>query len=343
MNAEINVDFIQLVGLGLTTKFSAMEWIPHLQFVVPLYLILVRLFYCKSRFNGLRAMSYINTSLRGIDIEVKANEIFRILGIPEVGACIYETKTWQQMERFIPEEAVKRLCGLESDSNMSNTSAAGLTMESQIIHNIIGHDILPRARHKDEVTYLEAFIIDSTLMGRQLYLGNIIIHHMITCCKKKKQVLPYGRIITKVFEAKGINLSREPDIDKPSLYDTISKVALSRMKIYKMKDETWAAGKGEEGDYGDEEVSDKEDEDIEHMEGGADQQLGLDEDISPPIKIDAPWLGLLEQLTSLQTVVRQIEADMSELQTNMRDKLVHQHEEVMKYLQSFLPHPPSQP
>ena len=69
---------------------------------------------------------------------------------------------------------------------MSKLSAVGLTMEIRIIHNIIEHNILPRAGHKDEVTYLESFITDSILMGHQLHLGHIIIRHMIACCKKKK-------------------------------------------------------------------------------------------------------------------------------------------------------------
>ena len=93
MSTGKNVDFIQLVGLGLTTKFSPMEWIPLLQVVVLVYLILVRLFYCKLRFISIGAMTYINASLIGIDIEVEVDEICRILGIPAVGARIYETKT----------------------------------------------------------------------------------------------------------------------------------------------------------------------------------------------------------------------------------------------------------
>ena len=53
-------------------------------------------------------------------------------------------------------------------------------------------------------------------------------------------------------------------------------------------------GRGEEGDSDDEEVGDNEDEDIEHMVGGVDQQLRLDEDTVSPTKIDSPWLCLQE-------------------------------------------------
>ena len=75
-------------------------------------------------------MTYINTSLRWIDTKVKANKICRILGIPTVGAHIYETKMWPQMEGFILGEAVKRLCGLENDLNMSKPSTTRSTKSS---------------------------------------------------------------------------------------------------------------------------------------------------------------------------------------------------------------------
>ena len=154
---------------------------------------------------------------------------------------------------------------------MGKPSVMGLTMECCIIHNIIGYYILPRAGHRDEVTYLETFIINSILMERRLHLRHIIIHHMLACCKKKKRTLPYDRILIKKFEVKGIDLSREPNIDIPSPYNTINESTLSRMKIYKMRNETWAKGTREEGDSDNEEVGDKEDEDIENMEGGIDQ------------------------------------------------------------------------
>ena len=73
-------------------------------------------------------MTFINTSLQGIDIEVKVDEIYCILGMPTIGARIYETKSWPQMEGFIPGETVKRLCGLENYLNMSMPSATWLTI-----------------------------------------------------------------------------------------------------------------------------------------------------------------------------------------------------------------------
>ena len=63
MSLEKYVDLIKLVGLRLTAKFGSMEWIPFPQLIVLMYPILVRPFYCKSRFISIGAMTYMTTSL----------------------------------------------------------------------------------------------------------------------------------------------------------------------------------------------------------------------------------------------------------------------------------------
>ena len=71
----------------------------------------------------------------------------------------------------------------------------------------------------DEISYMEAFVIDSIIKGHQLHVGHMIIQHMIACCKKKGRILPYGRILTLVFQVMCIDLTREPEFVKPNPYD----------------------------------------------------------------------------------------------------------------------------
>ena len=97
------------------------------------------------------------------------------------------------------------ICGLEHAKSMSKPSAAVLTLQCHIVHNIVGHCILPRVGHKDEVSYLEEFVINSLVFRRQLHLRHIIIHHMMACCRKKGRILPYGCLLIKVFKAFGID------------------------------------------------------------------------------------------------------------------------------------------
>ena len=131
----------------------------------------------------------IKSSIRGIEIEINGDKVCEILRIPPVGACVYDIKMWPQLEGFIPSQAVFRLCGRENASSFIKPNAARITMLSRILHNIIDHCILPRGGHKDEASYMEAFVIDSIIKGRQLHVGHMIIQHMIVCCNKKRRIL----------------------------------------------------------------------------------------------------------------------------------------------------------
>ena len=85
---------LRLHSLGLTERFGAMKWILLLTLCTLMYTTLVRLFYCKAKFFEVGAMMSIKNSVRGIEIEINGDKICEILGIPLVGACVYDTKMW---------------------------------------------------------------------------------------------------------------------------------------------------------------------------------------------------------------------------------------------------------
>ncbi|KAL6329682.1 hypothetical protein AAG906_026419 [Vitis piasezkii] len=64
------------------------------------------------------------------------------------------------------------------------------------------------------------FSIFACLVRLWIYLGYLMMMHMISCCKNTTRVLPYGRFLTRVFKDIGIDLSREIDFEAPSAYDT---------------------------------------------------------------------------------------------------------------------------
>ena len=97
-------------------------------------------------------MMKITCSIRVVDIELNEEKICKILGITLVSECVYERKTWPHVKGLILGEVVQCICGLEHTNNMSKSSAAGLTMQCHILHNIVEHCILPRVGHGDEVS-----------------------------------------------------------------------------------------------------------------------------------------------------------------------------------------------
>ena len=47
-----------------------------------------------------------------------------------------------------------------------------------------------------------------------------MMHHMMSCCKSKTRVLSYGRFPMKVYKDVGIDLTKEKDVQVPTIYKT---------------------------------------------------------------------------------------------------------------------------
>ena len=86
---------------------------------------------------------------------------------------------------------------------MGKPSAHSLIVTSRVLHHMIYSILLPRGGHRDEVSYLEAFIVDSILTGRQIHVGYLMMMHMISYVESTTRVLPYGRFLTRVFKDTG--------------------------------------------------------------------------------------------------------------------------------------------
>ena len=65
------------------------------------------------------------------------------------------------------------------------------------------------------------------------------MNHMVTCCESKTRILPYERIMTKVFKEFGIDLTLEDKVEEPSPYDTYNGMSMGRMKFEKAIDGSW--------------------------------------------------------------------------------------------------------
>ena len=63
-------------------------------------------------------------------------------------------------------------------------------------------------------------MIDAILIRHRIFLGFIMMHHMMSYCESMTKVLPYRRFLTKVFKEFKIDLTCEKNIQVPSIYDT---------------------------------------------------------------------------------------------------------------------------
>ena len=138
----------------------------------------------------------IISTVRGVEIQLDLESICCIFDPALVGLRVFESKAWPIMLGFDPREAIQMMCGLANTQGMGKPSAHSLTMISQVFHHMIHSILLPRGRHRDEVSYLEAFLVDSILTGKCIHVGYLMMMHMISCCESTTHVLPYGPFLT---------------------------------------------------------------------------------------------------------------------------------------------------
>ncbi|RVX10230.1 hypothetical protein CK203_016183 [Vitis vinifera] len=230
--------------------------------------------------------------------------------------------------------------------------------------------LLPRGGHRDEVSYLEAFIVDSILTGRQIHVGYLMMMHMISCCESKTRVLPYGRFLTRVFKDVGVDLSRETNFEAPTTYDTYDEQSLGRMKFEKAPDGSWIRRAEQPphktGDRNRCILEMRRRSRSERWMPSFTEPSHIEIPSQAPHAPDhAPWMDLSTQISSLGTRMEELavvndtyfysmEDHINQYQTDFTSQFEHldqrlrhieermdqQHEEMMAYFRSVFPPPP---
>ncbi|RVW82887.1 hypothetical protein CK203_038296 [Vitis vinifera] len=353
-----NINFFQLQSLGFEGLFTRMGWLPVVTVYEPIFPTLVRAFYSRMTY-GLGGP--IRTTVRGVEIELSPESICRILDVTPVGLRVYEAKTWPTIPGFEPREAIQRLCGLADAHGMGKPSAHSLTVPSRVLHHMICSILLPRGGHRDEVSYYEAFLVDSLLTGRRIHVGYVMMRHMMFCCESTTRVLPYGRFLTRVFKDAGVDLSRETEFEAPSIYDTYDEHSLGRMKLEKAPDDSWVR-KAERQARGHDQLHPGS-EGI-HVEATFSEPMMTEPSFTelpsqaPHAPEHPPWMdlshrlalsglaGFTSQFEQLAQRIERLESRQERLesrQERLESRQESQHEEMMAYLRSVFPPPPPQP
>ena len=63
---------------------------------------------------------------------------------------------------------------------MGKLTAHNLMVISRVLHHMLCSIFLLRGKHRDEVSYYEAFLIGTILTGRRIHLGYFMMMHMIS-------------------------------------------------------------------------------------------------------------------------------------------------------------------
>ncbi|KAL2512572.1 Uncharacterized protein Adt_18172 [Abeliophyllum distichum] len=246
--------------------FVGMGWVEILTLADKVYPSLVKDFYKKMIFSP---ETEITCFLKNKRIKITRDLIRSLFHLEDSGIRLYTTKTIPHIEEYDSVEECRRVTEKHFDAP-ARLSMNQLTLTCRILHNIIAHIIVPRKGHHDEVDHYDVFLLDFILLGQKLDFTYIMIQHMNSVLSgTRPRALPYGMILTKVFEHFGVSI-HDSVVLLPKATDTINISTLKRMKIFK-DDGQWVA-KSKEFD-------DESGPSTLPFEGG--EEMDEDEDVPP--------------------------------------------------------------
>lgn len=152
-----------------------------------------------------------------------------------------------------------------------NLNAKHLTLKARILHHMVGYNILPKAGHRDDVSSLEVFVVDSMLVGRRFNLGYMLIRHMADSRDHKTAFLPYGMILTEIFKHFKVPMDDEVDFSRPIATDTYNKSTIRSMG-YREVGGVWIP-----------KARNEDEEEAEDEMNGMDQSLSLSQMFNSPL------------------------------------------------------------
>ncbi|GAV64071.1 hypothetical protein CFOL_v3_07589 [Cephalotus follicularis] len=219
-----------------SSEFFFVSWLddlhllPLVQISDPFYVKLVKEFYSNLRMVSAQNEEFaISSSVKGQRIYLDARILASILHIPHTGLYTFEHKKWLEVEGFHPNQILSILYPNDPNvhPNMALTTNK-LSVDHRLLHHLIVHQILPTGGGYAKLSRMQVFIMWCILSKIEFFFPLLMLKTMVRVFSQKKSVLPFGSILTKVFQHFHIRLEGEV-ATKLKKEDTYNKSTLNRM------------------------------------------------------------------------------------------------------------------
>ncbi|GAV62275.1 hypothetical protein CFOL_v3_05799 [Cephalotus follicularis] len=171
----------------------------------------------------------ISSSVKGQRIYLDARILASILHIPHTGLYVFEHKKWSEVEGFHPNQILSILYPNDPNvhPNMALTTNR-LSVDHRLLQHLILHQILPTGGGYAKLSRMQVFLMWCILSKIEFCFPLLMLKTMVRAFSQKKSVLPFGSILTKVFQHCHIRLEGEI-ATKLKKEDTYNKSTLNRM------------------------------------------------------------------------------------------------------------------
>ncbi|GAV85563.1 hypothetical protein CFOL_v3_28999 [Cephalotus follicularis] len=171
----------------------------------------------------------LSSSVKGQRIYLDARILASILHIPHTGLYVFEHKKWPEVEGFHPNQILSILYPNDPNihPNMALTTNR-LSVDHRLLHHLIVHQFLPNGGGYAKLSQMQAFLMWCILSKIEFCFPLLMLNTMVRAFSRKKSVLPFESILTKVFQHHQIRIEGEI-AKKLKKEDTYNKSTMNRM------------------------------------------------------------------------------------------------------------------
>nr|XP_027186191.1 protein piccolo-like [Cicer arietinum] len=193
----------------------ALGWTSFLQTSECYYPYVVRAFYCNAK--TFADKSLIISTIKGIEIRLTPNILVSILQLPTEGPSMFGNNWYSTLNR----QKTEVLSDMFQEGSTGYLSTY-LKPLPKVFNNMCQHTLIPHCGSHEYVSDNDALLIHHLLNCKRLNMPHVILQHMICATTKdyKKNNVPYGMVLTKVFRYFGVSLSSEKSLIKISKFST---------------------------------------------------------------------------------------------------------------------------
>ncbi|GAB2296556.1 hypothetical protein Dimus_030667 [Dionaea muscipula] len=125
-----------------------------------------------------------------------------ILEIPgNKGICEYIKEVWEESTYCKPLKITRKFTNDDLIAKARRVKSSEMKPFQRLLPFIVMKNIVPRFKKRDTTSFMDLTYIDHLLTRRKVNLPRVMIRHMTYVISVPHHELPYGDLLTSVFEA----------------------------------------------------------------------------------------------------------------------------------------------
>ncbi|GAB2294948.1 hypothetical protein Dimus_029139, partial [Dionaea muscipula] len=181
--------------------------------------------------------------VHGVSIELDGMILASILGIPgNYGLCDYIKDVWEKSKYCKPLEIIRKFSNDQTIMEAGRVKSTAMRPFQRFLHFLVIKNMVPRFGNSDIASFIDLTYMEYLIARLPINLPRLMIRHMAYVISVPSHELPYGDLLTRVFEAFEVPLN-DKEGENPITTDFFEETFL-RMCQLKREDGIWWLGTG---------------------------------------------------------------------------------------------------